>query len=326
MKKTVSYYIIWLIYLGLLAALLPHTQWAFRQLEPATSVEVVLLGQGTGITWADLVASMLAFAFEAGIAVFTHRLARRIETVKKVYKNIKKEDGSTERIFDKWGTFVARYGNSFATALMICAFVSGIANYSHAVEFSTSLAIFTKLPFFAALYPLAFGAGLPIVSLIFASALSNVSESEGEDDPAFTELKAKYTEVNRQLRELSQKFTETLSELTKTKDRLNESEARVKSLDEQVTASEALLAQSERRATESELRVQSLEDQLNGYGEVVKGLFGGDKQERILFVHRKWPTLAQAGIAVLAETSASHVSQVLKEAKATKEVVETVAR
>jgi hypothetical protein len=306
MKKSVSYYVIWMIYLGLLAALLPHTQWAFRQLEPATSVEVILLGQGTGITWADLVASMLAFAFEAGIAVFTHRLARRIETVKKVYKNIKKEDGSTERIFDKWGTFVARYGNSFATALMICAFVSGIANYSHAVEFSTSLAIFTKLPFFAALYPLAFGAGLPIVSLIFASALSNVNESEGEDDPALVELKTKNTELNRQNRELSQAFSKLEAEFNSLKDGFSRAKDDLKvalaSLNERDGSLKAALEQ-----------VNSLQDRLNNMPDIAKVLFSEDAKDRIIGLKQIYPTLPNAAVAVMAKVSAGRVSQVLKD-------------
>jgi hypothetical protein len=64
--------LLWVIYLALLAVLLPHTAWAFSRFEPQTAGWL-------GIPWGIVTAWAAAFAFEAAIAALTHRLARRIE-------------------------------------------------------------------------------------------------------------------------------------------------------------------------------------------------------------------------------------------------------
>jgi len=76
-----------------------------------------------------------------------------------------------------------------------------MANLAHAVEFGRQLTIFTAwhIPF--AVYALAFGAVLPLVSLIFARVLSNVIDAENDEDPALTEAKTSIAELRRQLRE-----------------------------------------------------------------------------------------------------------------------------
>ena len=56
--------LLWLIYLMLLAVLLPHTAWAFKHFEVA--------GNGW-LAWA------LAFVFEAAVFAFTHNIIDRIE-------------------------------------------------------------------------------------------------------------------------------------------------------------------------------------------------------------------------------------------------------
>jgi hypothetical protein len=64
--------VLWVIYLALLAVLLPHTAWAFARFEPANPGWL-------GVPWGQVTAWAAAFAFEAAIAALTHRLAQRIE-------------------------------------------------------------------------------------------------------------------------------------------------------------------------------------------------------------------------------------------------------
>ncbi|MDX1614563.1 MAG: hypothetical protein R3300_09650 [Candidatus Promineifilaceae bacterium] len=65
--------LLWVIYLSLLAVLLPHTVSAFGHFESSASVWL-------GVRWGLVSAWAAAFAFEAAIATLTHKLARRIET------------------------------------------------------------------------------------------------------------------------------------------------------------------------------------------------------------------------------------------------------
>jgi FtsZ-binding cell division protein ZapB len=287
MKKSFTYYATWAIYMGLLAVMLPHTQWGFRQLEPADSVAV---WRGWALTWASVISAAAALAFEGGVAVFTHRLARKIETVKKVYKTGK--DGA--RAYDRLGTFLARYGNSFTAALLFCAFISGIANYFHALQYSGDLVAFSKIPLFRDLYPLALGAALPVISLVFANALSNVSEEETEEDPALVELKEKNKELNRVNRELSQQFSKLQTDFSG----LQETFSRVQ--DELQTA---------KAATEE---VKALQDRLNNVPEAARAL-SGEPKEAILFLKQNYPTLPNASIAILAGVSPGRVTQVIKD-------------
>ena len=63
---------LWIIYLALLAVLLPHTAWAFARFEsPAAG--------WLGVSWGIVTAWAAAFAFEAAIAALTHKLAERIK-------------------------------------------------------------------------------------------------------------------------------------------------------------------------------------------------------------------------------------------------------
>ena len=168
--------ILWVIYISLLAVLLPHTAWAFQNFEPMSEA-----GQGSIVAWTA------AFAFEAAIAALTHKLTAHIEKTPK-------------RLTD-WAKFKYRYLNSYSLGLVAAIIVSSMANLAHAVEFGREMAIFAKwhIPF--AVYALAFGAVLPLVSLVFARVLSNVVEDETEDDPALVEAKTTITELRRQLRE-----------------------------------------------------------------------------------------------------------------------------
>ena len=64
---------LWIIYLALLAVLLPHTAWAFARFESPSAGWL-------GVSWGIVTAWAAAFAFEAAIAALTHKLARRIGT------------------------------------------------------------------------------------------------------------------------------------------------------------------------------------------------------------------------------------------------------
>ena len=168
--------ILWAVYISLLGVLLPHTAWTFQNFEPKNETGAI-----TFVAWAA------AFAFEASIAALTHKLSEHIE--------------HTPRRLSAGAKFRYRYLNAYSLGLVASVTVSSMANLAHAVEFGRPMAIITEwnIPFSA--YALAFGAVLPLVSLIFARVLSNAVETEGEDDPAFVEAKSTIAELRRQLRE-----------------------------------------------------------------------------------------------------------------------------
>jgi len=242
-------HILWAVYVGLLAVLLPHTAWAFEQFEPAGLF-------GTVVAW------MGAFSFEAAIAVLTHKLAGHIE------RTPKKLQGKAK--------FAYRYLNAYAAGLVIALGVSVLANLAHAVEYGQSVKIFTawQIPF--GVYAVTFGAVLPLTSLLFARVLSNVVESEGEEDPMIAELRKVIAELRSKLQ-----------------------------LAEQVVRS----AQAE--ANESKLRAMAAEERLNGAAEFAARLFAEDKRQRILAAREQWPGLASSVIAVIASASPAYVSEVL---------------
>jgi hypothetical protein len=299
MKKSFTYYAFWAVFLGLLATMLPHTQWAFRQLEP---VDSPALWTGSGWTGADLVAAAAAFAFEAGLAVFVHRLSRRIEKTRKVYKPVKNADGSAGRVEDIPATIAARYLNIFTVGVIFCAFVSGLANYTHALQFSVQLAVFEKVLFFRNLYPLALGAALPVVSLIFASALSNISEEEHGEDPALVDARAQKAELAKQLRETSNRLKEASERLATLESQLAERDA---ATSDQVAGLESRLADSTNRLAE---QAQALAD-----AGPLALLRTGTKREIVLAARQLFPELNKAGLAAIAKCHNQYVSQVLAE-------------
>ena len=161
--------ILWGVFLALLAVLMPHTAWLFASFEE---------GEQIGITaWAA------AFAFEAAIAVLVHKLAQHIEHTPK-YKS-------------RWKRFSARYLNAFSLGLIMTVGVSALANLAHAVEYGQTLKIFAAWGIQPKVYQVAFGAVLPVVSLLFARVLSNVSESEAEPNAEDERIR----QLRRQLRE-----------------------------------------------------------------------------------------------------------------------------
>lgn len=170
--------ILWLIFISLLAVLLPHTAWLFSKLEPAKTL------------WVSYPA---AFAFEAAIAALVHKLAKHIETTPK------RKSG--------WEKFFYRYWNAYSVGLVVAIGISSLANLAHAVEFGQPLKIFTDWGVPQSLYSVAFGAVLPMVSLVFALVLSNVTETESETDPALLEANKTVSELRRELRDIRSQLT-----------------------------------------------------------------------------------------------------------------------
>lgn len=166
--------LLWIIYLALLGVLLPHTAWLFGRFEPEG-------GFGVGSAWAA------AFAFEAAIAALTHKLSKHIE------ETPKRMSGRRRMIY--------RYVNAYSAGLVLSVGVSALANLAHAVEFGRSLTIFATWGVHPVVYQVSFGAILPLVSLVFARVLSNVQESEGEEDPALVAANEQIKVVRVELRE-----------------------------------------------------------------------------------------------------------------------------
>lgn len=167
--------LIWVIYILLLGVLLPHTAWAFAKFEPEGSKVVAWGG---------------AIAFEAAIAVFTHKLAKHIEATAKLRKTAGRR-------------FAARYLNAYGGGLLIAWIVSTLANLAHSVEFGQPLKIFDSYGLPAPVYAIAFGAILPTTSLLFARILSNVIEHDSMEDAPNPELE-RANGIIRQLRQTEQ--------------------------------------------------------------------------------------------------------------------------
>lgn len=178
-KKPVTTVILWIVYIGLLLVLLPHTAWAFKNWEPS------------GVATSSFVSYAAAFSFEAAIAVLTHKLAKHIEETPKGKKG--------------WAKVSYRYLNPISLGLMFATSLSVLANLAHAVEFGQSLKIFTEWGIPQGLYSLAFGGTLPVVSLTFARVLSNVTDDEEAPNPAIEALNNTIKEIRRQLKETEQR-------------------------------------------------------------------------------------------------------------------------
>lgn len=182
--------ILWLVYILLLAVLLPHTAWAFGQFE---SMET----DSFGIPWGTVVAWAAAFAFECTIAVMTHKLAKHIERA----PNAK-----------RWKVRLARrYANAYFGGLMLAWGVSSLANLAHLVEFGQPMVVFATWGIPAWVYSVALGAALPTLSLLFALVLSSSIEAdvtEDEIDEALNAVKATERAAKRETVKLQNKLDE----------------------------------------------------------------------------------------------------------------------
>jgi len=173
--------ILWAIYIALLAVLFPHTAWAFSQFEPE------------GWDWVGWVA---AFAFEAAIAAFTWRLKLLIETT---------PNYRTGRVWLRRLQY--RYINFYGFGLLAALIISAVANWAHAVEFGQPFAVFAQYSVPPAVFSVAFGAILPIISLLFARVLAEAQDTEQEANPELAEAKQTVKELRKQLRETEEART-----------------------------------------------------------------------------------------------------------------------
>lgn len=165
--------LLWTVYLALLGVLLPHTAWAFSQFEPIK------------MAWLGLVA---AIAFEGAIAAFTWRLKQRIEQT---------PGFRSGKVF--WRKLRFRYLNIYSLALLFAIAVSSLANWAHSVEYEQAFTVFAKYQIPPLLYTIAFGAILPVCSLLFAHTLADVQDSEQEVDADLIEAKAEVKRLRHEL-------------------------------------------------------------------------------------------------------------------------------
>ena len=249
--------LIWAIYIALLLVLLPHTAWLFNQFEPLSSL-------GLASAWAG------AFAFEAAIAALTHKLARHLE-------------GTPKRLH-RLSRFSYQYLNAYSIGLVIAVMVSALANLAHAVEFGRGLAIFATWGISPQVYQASFGAVLPVVSLLFARVLSNVSETEDAPNPEAEKAKADAEKAKADVQELRRQ--------------LRDSEAQRR------------LTEEERRRAEQER--DAADQRFAAAGDLFARLFSESKAERILAAADQWPQLPASALAKMVDVSPSYVSEVLK--------------
>jgi hypothetical protein len=165
--------ILWIIYIALLAVLLPHTAWAFKQFEPE------------GWAWVGWVA---AFAFEAAIAAFTWRLKQLIETTPNYRK----------RAWFKRLRY--RYLSPYGLGLFAALIISAVANWAHAVEFGQSFAVFARYSVPTWAFSVGFGAILPLISLLFARVLAEAQDTEEETNQDLLEAKQTIKELRKELK------------------------------------------------------------------------------------------------------------------------------
>lgn len=210
-KQSITTIILWIVFIGLLLVLLPHTSWLFYQFEPAYS--------GDGIDWGWVAAWAGAFAFESAIAVLTHKLAKHIEAAPKRFQQ-------GPKWFPEWPKQKYRYINAYSLGLISALILSTLANLAHSVEFGRSLLIFAQWGIPSAVYQVAFGGVLPFVSLLFARVLSNVSESEDIPNPELETAKTTVKDLQHKLREASGIIQRSESELKITEQRAHDAEER----------------------------------------------------------------------------------------------------
>ena len=185
--------LLWVIYLALLAVLLPHTAWAFSRFEPQTAGWL-------GVPWGIVTAWAAAFAFEAAIAALTHKLARRIEATPRY---------TAGRVPLRRLSY--QYLNAYAAGLFVALAVSALANFAHAVEYSRDFAIFGRYSVPPLLYSLTFGAILPLVSLLFARILGDTTATEATANPELTRAKQTIKELQADLDAAEERLTDAES-------------------------------------------------------------------------------------------------------------------
>lgn len=269
-KTTSQNIILWLIYIALLGVLLPHTAWAFGRFEPPGGFK---LGGASPVAW------LAAIAFEAAIAALTHRLAEHIERVPN-HKSL-------------WLRVRRRYLNEYGIGLVVSVAVSALANLAHAVEYAQPLVLVGSSSLMFALYVTAFGAILPVSSLLFAAVLSNAASGEFIEDDT----------------------TAVRTALRRAEHETNAAEQRAKAAEEAANIAEQQAKQAEQRAKAAEQQAAADRMRFEAAGDLLVMFTAESKRDRILAIRQRWPELPQSAVALLAESSPSYVSDTLNNAE-----------
>jgi hypothetical protein len=290
--------ILWLVYFALLVVLLPHLAWMANRFEPS---------EQEWVGWA------FAIAFELTVAAFTHKLKQHIE---KMPRSLKAKG---------WKNSLARFwyqtGNPFSLGLLFFVSVSALGNLAHAWEFGkeNTVAIFSVIPF--SVFAVMFGGALPLANLLFARVLSEVSETEDEPNPEVEELKKRLKELRSTLAQAEEVFRSRLAE---TEQKFAQTEQELRS---QLAETERKAAQTEQvlrsQLSTTERALADAEDRLGEVGQALTRLFGESKADRIIAAYELWKgRLKSSTIADLAESSPSHVSEILKRVNGHQPVIE----
>jgi hypothetical protein len=233
-----------------------------------------------GLSW------VAAVVFEATIFAVTHLLVEHIAARKPSTFNFDKERIRKVKIrkwelgelFTWWPLFRYRWLNAYTMLLGLAVFISGFANLSHAVEYGQSLTIVQAWSIPYKFFTLAFGGILPLVNLLFAAVIAQVDDAQNAENPELEKANGTISDLRKQLRESEQ--ARKSAELGQAK------------------------AEEDRR--QAEINFAAL-------GKLMVKLFAEDKKQRILAIHEQWPRLPGSAIAIMADASPSHVSEVLSE-------------
>ena len=188
----------WMIYISLLGVMLKHTAWVVNSFQDSSNNEGILP-----------ISYTFALVFEGALLGFTYKLKEQIESASKLRKkknsiellrifSFSKQDEQTESDFSLWlRKFSKSYVNIYSFGLLICSFVSGLTNFTFAVEFgNTSLKAVTVYGVNIMVYYIALGWILPIISFLFSRVLADTSQSEEiHEDERITELKDKIKQL-----------------------------------------------------------------------------------------------------------------------------------
>ena len=183
---------LWLVYIGVLVVIAPHTQWMFAQFEPEKM---------HGLAW------VAAVVFEAAIFAVTHLLVRHIEKRRASTFNFEKKPLADW--LQWWPLFRYRYINAYTALLSIAVVISGFANLAHAVQFGQPLTIVSTWNIPAHFFSVAFGGILPLVNLLFAAVIAQVDDAESLTDPALDKANSEKREAEKRLKETEKLLHET---------------------------------------------------------------------------------------------------------------------